>query len=316
MMVATQRTKLEGSIPTVSGPSRPTQSWDLITALLALHRAGTFEGAAARLGIDPTTVRRRIQALDRQLGMSVFVRRDGQLLVSEQQQSTLDHALRMEAAYGHLLAEASMSRLGGRLRITTLDIFAALLAPDLARLHRLHPDLQLEVTTEPHFVDLERDQIDVAIRLARPLRGGDGLKRLATMHFAIYGACDGLALDGDRPALLALYPHHDRLDHDFLLADERWYEEFGSGTIVARADGYPTLLRFCEERMGLALLPCLLGDASPRLQRSRPASPTTEIGVWAVIRQDVSKLPKVRTVLDFLTESFRAHGPALAGQGA
>ena len=291
-----------------------TQSWDLVKALLALHRAGTFEGAATRLGIDPTTVRRRIQALDRLLGMPLFIRRDGQFILSEQQGATLNYALQMEAAYSGFLAHSSLSRLGGRLRITTLDIFAALLAPDLAHLHGLHPDIQIELTTEPHFVDLERERIDLAIRLARPLRGGDGLKRLATMHFAIYGAHDGIAPDSDKPALLALYPHHGRMDHDFLLADERWHEEFGSGTIVARADNYYTLLHLCEERMGFAMLPCLLGDASPRLQRIRPAKPTMEVGVWAVIRQDVSQVPKVRTVLDFLTDSFRAHGPALAGK--
>lgn len=290
------------------------QSWDLIRALLALHRAGTFEGAAASLHIDPTTMRRRIQALDRQLGMPLFTRRDGQVVISEQQEALLGHALQMEAAYSQLLAQSSMARLAGTLRITTLDIFADLLAPDLALFHTLHPDMQIVLTTEPHFVDLERERIDLAIRLARPLRGGNGLKRLATMHFAIYGARNGAAVDSDRPALLALYPHHGRMDHDFLLADERWHEEFGNGTIIARADGYPTLLRLCEEGMGLAMLPCLLGDASPRLRRIRPAKPTTEEGVWAVIRRNVSQLPKLRTMLDFLTERFRAHGPALAGK--
>ena len=291
-----------------------TQSWDLVKALLALHRAGTFEVAAARLGLDPTTVRRRIQALGRQLGIAPFVRRDGQFVLAAQQEAVLEYALQMEAAYSRLLAHSSMSRLGGRLRITTLDIFAALLAPDLADLHHRHPDIQIELTTEPHFVDLERERIDLAIRLARPLRGGDGLKRLATMHFAIYGA-RGAPPDRVRPALLALYPHHGRMDHEFLLADERWHEAYQSGTIVARADGYPTLLRLCEERLGLALLPCLLGDASPRLQRIDPGKPTVEVGVWAVIRQDVSRWPKVRAVLDFLVERFAAHGPALAGQG-
>ena len=291
-----------------------TASWDLIKALLALHRTGTFEGAAARLGLDPTTVRRRIQALDRQLGLSVFVRRDGQFVLAAQQAAVLDYALAMEAAYSRLLAHSNMSRLRGRLRITTLDILAALMAPDLAVLHSRHPDIEFELTTEPHFVDLERERIDLAIRLARPLRGGDGLKRLATMHFAIYQARDAAARPGGKPALLALYPHHGRMDHDFLLADERWHEEYESGTIVARADGYPTLLRLCEERLGLAMLPCLLGDASPRLQRTDPAKPTMEVGVWAVIRQDVSHWPKVRTVVEFLSERFQAHGPALAGR--
>ncbi len=293
------------------------QSWDLIKALLALHRAGTFEGAAQALRIDPSTLRRRIQALERGIGVTLFTRRDSRLVLAEQHGTLLDTALQMEAAYGQFVAQSSTSRLSGTIRITTLDIFATLLAPDLARLRRSHPDIQIELTTEPHFVDLERERIDLAIRLARPLRGANGLKRLSTMHFGIYGARDAMAA-GRGPAtghdLLALYAHHGRMDHEFQLADERWHEEFPDGAIVARADGYPTLLRLCEEGMGLAMLPCMLADASPRLQRLPGTARAMQVGVWAVIRQDVSHLPKVRMLMAFLTETFLAHGPALAGE--
>jgi DNA-binding transcriptional LysR family regulator len=294
-----------------------TQSWDLIRSLLALHRAGSFEGAARVLSVDSSTLRRRIQSLERQLGIALFNRRDSQLVLAPQQTALLEAALQMEAAYGQLLLHTSETRLGGTLRITTLDIFANLLAPDFARLHRQYPDIQLELTTEPHFVDLDRERIELAIRLARPLRGTDGLKRLATMHFAIYGAGD-VATSGGTGApcnLLALYPHHGRMDHEFLLADDRWYDAFGNGTVVARADGYTTLLRLCEQSMGLALLPCLLGDASPHLRRVFPARRTTQIGLWAVIRQDVTHLPKVRAVVAFLTQAFQAYRPMLAGTG-
>ena len=245
--------------------------------------------------------------------------RDGQLVLGGQHAGLLDSALQMEAAFNELLAQTNQSRLGGTVRITTLDIFANLLAPDLARLHHRYPDITLELTTEPHFVDLERERIELAIRLARPLRGTNGLKRLATMHFAIYGATDLLAgyESGQGPHnLLALYPHHGRMDHEFVLADERWYEGFDNSTIVARADSYPTLLRLCEEGMGLALLPCLLGDASPRLHRLGTSRRATQVGIWAVIRQDVGHLPKVRTVVSFLTETFRGYRPLLVGSAA
>ena len=205
------------------------------------------------------------------------------------------------------------------MRITTLDIFANLLAPDLTRLHKKYPDIKLELTTEPHFVDLERERIELAIRLARPLRGVDGLKRLAMVHFAIYGPYGtptNEARAGAPRDLVALFPHQGRMDHEFLLADDRWFEEFGKGRVVARADGYSTLLRLCEEGMGLALLPCFLGDASSRLQRIVTPRRTMSVGVWAVIRKDVSQLPKVRTVVAFLTECFRAYRPVLAGSVA
>lgn len=288
-------------------------SWDLIRALLALHRAGTFEGAALSLGIDSTTARRRVQALERQAGVSFFTRRDGRLVLASQHDELLEAALRMEATHSDFLALCTRSRSGGTVRMTTLDIFANLLAPDLAQLRRLHPDIQLELTTEPHFVDLERERIDLAIRLARPLRGVNGLKRLATMHFAVYGARAHRRAMAEGRGLLALYAHRGRMDHEFLLADEQWHDEFREGTVVARTDCYPTLLRMCEEGMGLAMLPCLLGDASTLLERAGTIRRPMQVGIWAVIRPDVRKLPKIRTLMAFLTETFQRHGPALAG---
>ncbi len=236
-------------------------------------------------------------------------------MIAERHAALLSYALQMETAHTQLLSHATLSRSGGTLRITILDIFATLLAPDLVRLQRLHPDIMIELTTEPHFVDLERERIDLAIRLARPLRGANGLKRLAVVDFAIYGSAGNMLAQntGAYQPLLALYPHHGRMDHDFQLADQRWHEDFGSGTIVARVDGYPTLLRLCEEGMGLAMLPCLLGDASDRLQRIDPVRPPMQAGLWAVIRPDVSRTPIMRTVIAFLTDTFRRRAASLRG---
>jgi DNA-binding transcriptional LysR family regulator len=291
------------------------QSWDLIKAMLALHRAGNFEAAAQLLHINPSTMRRHIQALEQTIGITLFARRDSQLVLLESHKAFLQSALDMEAAYGRFLQQSDLSRHGGVIRVTTLDIFASLLAPDLARLRRERPDIQLELTTEPHFVDLDRDRIDLAIRMARPLRGTNGLKRLATLRFGLYGSSDYFGTLGakERHSLLALYPHLGRMDHEFALADEQWHAACPAGQIVARADGYPTLLRMCEEGMGVAMLPALLANASPRLRPLAGSTQTIEVGVWAVIRQDVSHLPKIRTLMAFLTEAFLAHMPALGG---
>ncbi len=85
------------------------------------------------------------------------------------------------------------------------------------------------------------------------------------------------------------------------------------GQIVARADGYPTLLRMCEEGMGVAMLPRPAGQRQPAPAAAARTTQTIEVGVWAVIRQDVSHLPKIRTLMAFLTEAFLTLMPALSG---
>jgi DNA-binding transcriptional LysR family regulator len=104
-------------------------SWDLVKAFLALHRAGTFEGAAQALKVDQTTIRRRIQSLEGDVGVTLFTRSNGQLVLAPEHQRLLQHALQMEASCGQFMAQSNLSRLAGTIRVSTLDIFADLLAP-------------------------------------------------------------------------------------------------------------------------------------------------------------------------------------------
>jgi DNA-binding transcriptional LysR family regulator len=294
-------------------------SWDLVKAFLALHRAGTFEGAAQALKVDQTTIRRRIQSLEGDVGVTLFTRSNGQLVLAPEHQRLLQHALQMEASCGQFMAQSNLSRLAGTIRVSTLDIFADLLAPDLALFRREHPEIQLEITTEPHFVDLDRDRVDLAIRLARPLKGDDGLKKLAALSFGVYGspAYHAAMAVREGPAehdLLALFPHIREMDHEFLLADELWYQrENLRGRIIARADSYPMLRRLAEEGMGLAMLPRMLAWESPRLQRLPGAEEDVAVEVWAVIRRDAMKLRKTRLLVEWVAKAFRAYTPVLAG---
>ena len=289
-----------------------TPSWDLVRILLVTQRAGTLEAAAHFLEIDVSTLRRKLRALETQVGMPLLRRADGRALVAPELQSLLDSAERMDLAFQDFLQGCASSGRGGTLRVSTLDILADILVDGLPVFRASHPGIQVALTTEPHFVDLERDRIDVAIRLARPLRGREGLRRLTTLRFAVYAAASYVEAWGRRPDgvhdLLSLYTHYSRLDHDFALADERWHLEPSlAGTVVARVDNYPNLLRMCEQGLGLAMLPCALGDASARVRRFAGARRTIDVDVWALIRHDVAKLPRTQAFLKFATRIFTAH---------
>ena len=168
----------------------PIPSWDLVRILLVTHRAGTLETAAHSLKIDVSTLRRKLRALETQVGVPLLRRADGRVLVTPELQGFLDSADRMDLAFQDFLQGCTSSGRGGTLRISTLDILADVLVDGLPAFRASHPDIQIALTTEPHFVDLERDGIDVAIRLARPLRGREGLKRLTTLRFAVYAAAE------------------------------------------------------------------------------------------------------------------------------
>ena len=188
--------------------------------------------------------------------------------------------------------------------------FAGWLAPDLARFRQLYPDIQLDISTEHHFVELEREMVDVAIRLARPTRGSSRLRKLGTVDYAIYAAPEYLAARGTRGAsdeeqLLTLSVHFTHRDHDFLVGEMAWsLAKLPPGRIVAATDSYLVLRELCEAGMGLALIPCLLGDRSVRLVRFADGLEAT-CEVWSVAHANTGSTGRVRLFLNFIQDVFR-----------
>lgn len=292
-------------------------SWDFVRIFLALHRAGSYDGVAQTLGIDASTARRKIQSFETDIGATLFQRSAGRLIVSPDRMSLLDAALAMENAAVQFADEAHTTQHEGPIRLSMLDIFGELLAPDIAAFSAAHRNICLDVTTEPHFVDLDRDNVDIAIRLARPVRGQHGLRRLAGVPFGIYGAQRYFAAQADRNTLdvLALWPHFSHKDHDFELADTRWFQSIpGEARIAARTDNYPMLLSLCEAGLGVAMLPCFLGRPHRDLRLLDDQRAALSIDAYLVVRKEAAKLAKIRSLIDFLVECFRALAPVLRGE--
>lgn len=284
-------------------------SWDHIRAFLALHRAGSFDGAAQLLGVDDSTLRRRIQALEERFGTSLFTRRDGGYKVIHGMDSLLDAAMRMEA-FSRDFFEGLEDAASGSVRITTLDFVAAWLAPDLAVFRTLNPNIQLQVGTEQHFVDLEREMVDVAIRMARPTRGDSRLRKLGEVEYGIYASPDyldrrdagGRRTDED---LLTLKTHFIHRDHDFMAGESKWMlERLPAGRVVSSTDSYFVLRELCEAGMGLALIPRMLGDASATL-RCLEGPMRAYCDIWSVAHPDTGSAPRVRLFLNFIQDVFR-----------
>jgi DNA-binding transcriptional LysR family regulator len=296
------------------------QSWDLIRAFLALHRAGTFEGAGQLLGVDHSTLRRRIQTLEQDVGATLFSRLDGRYAVMPAMRPLLETAMQMEAS-SRLFCEAARETDVGTVRVTMMDVFASWLAPELAQFRKLYPDIQLDIDTEHRFIDLEQEMVDVAVRLARPIRGNARMRKLAEIGYGVYAAPAYLA--GRDPALpdaphdlMTLSVHFMHRNHDFLVGETAWMlRHLPPGRVVCGVDSYLALRRYCEEGMGLTLLPEILGDESDRLVRLLHG-PIATCDLWLVVHADSASTSRVRLFTDFVHQTFRkrlgrgATGPA------
>src|SRR4051794_17942551 len=165
--------------------------WDDFRYFLAVHRQGSHKGAGRVRRVDPTTVGRRMAALERASGDALFVRTPDGLKLTPAGLKVLAHAERIEhevlASERELLANPTT--LAGPLRVTGGDALVNyVVLPAVAGLRAAHPDLAIELLTDTTVVDLSRREADLALRLVRPKEPALVARRLGELPFAMFGA--------------------------------------------------------------------------------------------------------------------------------
>ena len=148
--------------------------WDDVRLFLALHRARTVGAAARVLGVDPSTVSRRLGALEEALEATLFDRGREGIAPTEAAERLLPVAEEIEAAMTRFTttAESLEREVSGRVRITCpADVAEVVIVPLLPRLLARHPGLSVELDPGETTLDLTRREADLALRTVRPVRG-------------------------------------------------------------------------------------------------------------------------------------------------
>lgn len=183
-------------------------NWEDLHTVGAVARHGGYQGAGAELGVDPTTVARRVARLEQALGLRVFDLTDGVRQPTGAGRDLLRRlaAMEQEAAAIRSMAMAETG-IAGRVRLTcTPSIAERVLAPGLGALLSDHPGLRLELGVGDANANLTRWESDLAIRLARPQRGRFLARRLASLRlWLIRPASLGDSGLGE-PGLVCAYP--------------------------------------------------------------------------------------------------------------
>lgn len=172
--------------------------WSDLQLLDRIARAGTLSAAARALGVDQTTVSRRLAALERRLGAALFDRVGARLAPTPVLAAALDRLaiLAETAEQSFALLRNATAELRGTVRVTSVaTVLAAALAPALGALLRDHPGLRVEFLAEDHALSFARREADVAIRL-----GGGGEddaveKSLGRLRFVLCRAAGAEAPD-------------------------------------------------------------------------------------------------------------------------
>jgi len=291
--------------------------WNDVRYFLAVTRRRTLARAAAALGVDQTTVSRRLASLEARLGVSLFARTSGTFQPSRAGRSVLEAAERMEEAALELRSRAAGEQSGSVavVRVATTESLAqAFVVPAAHALRATHPGIHVTITTGWAQVDLRKGEADLAVRLVRPTDPRLACRKLADFRLRLY-ASRGYLAGRPAPTSLAgesLIAYEDALPlgtrHPFAgLSME-------GGELVLLSNSHHVLLAGAVAGLGIVQLPSFVGDPEPELERVFP-DVEQRYSVWLVLPQANRRIAAVRALTEAIAAEFRrGRGAPRAGR--
>jgi DNA-binding transcriptional LysR family regulator len=292
--------------------------WDDLRILLALADGGSLAGAGARLGVHKSTVQRRLDALAQGL-RAPLVRRDAHgYHLTPAGLRAVETARAMASLAEGLRAELATAAETEVVRVTAPVWFCReLLIPALPAFRAAQAGVEVQLLASDQIVDLRREQVDVAIRNLAPTDPDLGRQRAGEIGLALYAAPAYLARMG-RPSRREELAAHEFVGFEGglgLSTGFRWVDALGP-RLALRASDALAHLDAARHGIGVALLPCLLGDADAGLCRLDEVGPPTAEVVWLVVPADRRAAPAVRATTRWIVSVFAANQEALWGRGA
>jgi len=265
------------------------ENWDGWQTLLTVVESGTLSGAAAQLRIDATTIGRRLSRLETKLGRRLLVRRGGRLEPTATCRSLLprleEAAQQLQSAHS-LVAGESAKAMRRPVRITSVAFLCDhLLAPQIQVLAANRQPIEL--LAEDKNFNLARREADLALRLGPPQGSRRGARQIGWVRYAVYAAIDrdpGKLPWGALDSSLAPLP------------EVRYIEgQAKGGGIQFRASKLQTLAVIAASGAARVVLPHLMGDRHPRLQRVGGVS-VLKRPLWLIAGIDEALSPQVTAV--------------------
>ena len=284
-------------------------AWDDLRYVLALARFATSAEAARRLSVDEATVARHIARIERQLGARLFDRAQGKLVPTEAGRAAAERAERVEQELEAFWAEVTgADRIAaGRVRLTAVPVIInRLLIPMLPSFLQENSGLALDLIAEPRDLSPAKREVDLAVRLARPVREMRTLaRRIGYLVYAAYG------LRARRADELPWITYEDAMAD---LPQARWIADRvaaeGGGEAPLRVNDAEGLVRAVELGIGKSLLPTAIGDRIAGLIRLDEPSPVLTRELWLLAHPELRGLRRVQVVADWVESTLQMPAPA------
>jgi DNA-binding transcriptional LysR family regulator len=290
-------------------------SWDDLRIIKTLSECANRSATAKKLGINVSTVSRRVAQVEKALGVALFDhRKSGYMLTAEGVElRALSERVELDiVSVTRRISKANQGTLG-KLRITTSDsLLLYFLTPIIADFKAQNEGVAIEVLVGNQTLSLARDESDIAVRATRKPSESLVGRRLATIAWAPYGSI------ANAPSSPLFSDDQTWVSYSAGLSDLRAtsYVEsrVAANNIAYRTDSVAAASVAIAAGLGLGFLPCMLGDITPGLVRVGPVVAELNDELWLLTHQDIRKSRRVQAFMAFCAAAVAEQKALVEGQ--
>ncbi len=284
--------------------------WALMQSFAAVVEAGSLSAAARKTGGSQPTLSRHINALEDALGVRLFDRTGGGLILTETGVTLYEDARVMAEAANRIAMSAAgqAEAIAGTIRISASEPMAMWVLPDiLARFHLQEPDVAIELVSSDQTENLLMREADIAVRMFQPTQVELIAKKVGTVEIGMFATQNYLAR---KAAPLKL---DDLAGHTIISGDisSEIIDGFRAAGIPATRDYFAFR---CDSRIvqwqmvlagfGIGFIQADIGTRDPEIIRLLPNTPFGELPIWLTSHAELRTSRRVRRVYDFLVDEL------------
>ena len=291
--------------------------WDDLKFFYAVANSETLSAAANKLGVNQTTVSRRLQHLQDQLGVRLLNRTPRGMEKTNAGDEVFAAAEELERIVADLERRlyGQDERLTGDLRVTTIEYMAAFESPLFIAFKDAYPGVDLGLTANEVTENLRRHEADVAIRWTN--HPSDDLvgRKLCRAEYALYeSTLTSVPSDNHaNPDLESRAWLSWDEDCDARITHAWMRRHVPKAPIQCRTNSAMAMFHGVKAGMGIGFLPCAYADPDPQLRRLRPVEPGFGMDVWILTHPELRGTVRVKAFTEHAVRYFDFHKRRYAG---
>lgn len=296
-------------------------NWDDIRIFLLVARAGAISRAARQMGMDHSTVSRRITQFEYTLGASVFERTPSGLALTRLGADLMARAEEIENGVLRMGAdlEAGDRDVTGTVRIAMMEGIASLyLSRRLLRLTEAYPRLSLEIVTSPQHVQVSRREADLFLSFFPAAAKSVISQRIGEFGLGLFASQDYLNRHG-RPECIEDLRDHRFIDYirDLIHVDPvRWLDDvIAEPQVAITSSSMIAQMGFAVGGIGIVLLPYFSVEQETKLVRVLDGVTDVKREVWLTVHNDLRGTARIRAVERYIAKLLKADRDYLFGRG-